>query len=120
MTAPSMNRAQGDTAVLLQASQATDAVAERMRQHASTLQSRLVPMEQALVGRTGTAFSTFQTDYMSSFNGLYSKLKELAVQIRRTAQARESADAASNQRLNNAAGGQSAPTGGLSATLNQA
>lgn len=119
MTAPSLNRMQGDTAVLLQASQTTDAVADRMRQHASALQSRLVPMEQALIGRTGAAFGTFQSDYQGSLGRLHMKLKELAVQIRRTAQAHESADAASNQRLNNAAGGQDAPgAGGLSASLN--
>ena len=119
MTAPSQNRAQGNTAILLQASQVTDAVAALMRPHASALQSRLAPMEQALIGRTGSAFTTFQSDYQTSLGRLHLKLKELAVQIRRTAQAHESADAASNQRLNNAAGGQDAPgSGGLSASLN--
>ena len=119
MTAPSQNRAQGDTNVLLQASQVTDTVAENMKQHATTLRSRLVPMEQALVGKAGTTLTTFKSDYDQSLTRLYLKLKDLSVQIRRTAQAHAAADADSSRRLVNAASGENS-TGGstLSATLN--
>jgi uncharacterized protein YukE len=78
-----------------------------------------MPLEQAWVGKSATAFQTIHTSYQGSMTGLYLKLKELAVQIRRTAQAHEAADHESNQRLANASGGQDAPTtGGLAATLN--
>jgi uncharacterized protein YukE len=119
MAGTNMARAQGDTSVLMNASQLTDQVAERMKEHATVLQSRLSPLEQAWVGKSSTAFQTIHTDYQSSLTGLYLKLKELAVQIRRTAQAHESADQFSNQKLANASGGQDAATGGsLSAPLN--
>ena len=119
MTAPSQNRAQGDTNVLLNASQVTDTVAENMKQHAATLRGRLVPMEQALVGKAGNTLTTFKADYDQSLQRLYLKLKDLSVQIRRTAQAHAAADADSSRRLVNAAGGEQT-TGGstLSATLN--
>lgn len=119
MTTPNMARAQGDTSVLMSASQMTDGVAERMKGHAAALQSRLVPLEQAWIGKSSVAFQTIHTDYQTSLNGLYMKLKELAVQIRLTAQAHESADQFSNQKLASASGGQDAPTGSsLSAPLN--
>ena len=56
---------------------------------------------------------------MESLGRLYLKLKDLSVQIRRTAQAHAAADADSSRRLVNAAGGENT-TGGtsLSATLN--
>jgi WXG100 family type VII secretion target len=114
-----MARAQGDTSVLMNASQLTDDVAERMKSHATVLQSRLAPLEQAWIGKSSAAFQTIHTDYQSSLNALYMKLRELAVQIRRTAQAHESADQFSNQKLANASGGQDTPTGSLlSAQLN--
>lgn len=115
MTSPNM--AQGDTAVLMSASQTTDGVAERMKGHATVLQSRLVPLEQAWVGRSSVAFQTIHSDYQVQLNGLYMKLKELAVQIRTTAQAHESADHFSNQKLANASGDQTAASS-LSAPLN--
>ncbi len=119
MTAPSQNRAQGDTNVLLDASKVTDAVAESMKEHAAALRNRLVPMEQALVGRAGTTLTTFKQDYNTSLDRLYLKLKDLAVQIRRTAQAHAAADADSSRRLMSAAGGENGPGGGsLSDTLN--
>lgn len=111
-----MTRAQGDTSVLMSAAQTTDGVAERMKAHASVLQSRLVPLEQAWIGRGAVAFQNIHVDYQTSLNGLYMKLKELSVQIGTTARAHESADSFSNQRLANASGGQNAPT--LSAPLN--
>lgn len=118
MAPTNMTGAQGDTAVLMDASRLTDQVAERMRGHATVLQSRLAPLEQGWIGRSSTAFQAFQTDYQSSLNRLYLKLKELAVQISRTAQAHESSDQFGNQKLANAASGE-APTGGsLSAPLN--
>lgn len=114
-----LNRAQGDTSVLMDASQRTDGVAERMKSHATVLQSRLVPLEQAWIGKSSMAFQTIHSDYQTSLSGLYLKLKELALQIRRTAQSHESADQFSNQKLANAAGGQDASTGSsLSAPLN--
>jgi uncharacterized protein YukE len=120
MTAPSSNRAQGDTNVLLDASKVTDTVAENMKQHAATLRSRLVPMEQALVGKAGSTLTTFKSDYQASLDRLYLKLKDLSVQIRRTAQAHAAADADSSRRLVNAAGGETAPNGGgMSASLNR-
>jgi uncharacterized protein YukE len=119
MTTPNMARAQGDTSILVNASQMTDDVADRMKGHAAALQSRLVPLEQAWLGRSSVAFQTIHTDYQTSLNALHLKLKELAVQIRRTAQAHESADQFSNSKLANASGGQDAPTGSsLSAQLN--
>lgn len=119
MTTPNIGRAQGDTSVLMNAAQMTDGVAEQMKGHATTLQSKLVPLEQAWVGKSAVAFQTIHTDYQTSLNGLYMKLKELGVQIRRTAQAHESADQFSNQKLSNASGGQDAPGGSaLSAPLN--
>jgi WXG100 family type VII secretion target len=119
MVASNMARAQGDTSVLMNAAQMTDGVAERMKGHATVLQSRLRPLEAAWTGKSSVAFQTIHTDYQSSLNGLYMKLKELAVQIRRTAQAHDSADQVSNQKLANASGGQDAPTGSsLSAPLN--
>jgi WXG100 family type VII secretion target len=114
-----MARAQGDTSVLMSAAQTTDGVAERMKTHASVLQSRLQPLEQAWVGKSSVAFQTIHTDYQTSLNGLYMKLKELSVQISNTARAHEDADQFSNQQLANASGDQTAPTGGsLSAPLN--
>lgn len=118
MTTPNVGRAQGDTSVLMNASQLTDGVAERMKGHAAVLQSRLLPLEQAWLGRSSVAFQTIHMDYQTSMNGLYMKLKELAVQISKTAQARESADQFSNQKLSNASGGDAAPGGSLSASLN--
>jgi uncharacterized protein YukE len=119
MVPTNMTRAQGDTTVLMEASQLTDQVAERMRNHAMVLQSRLAPLEQAWVGRSSLAFQTFHADYQTSLNRLYLKLKELAVQIRRTAQSHESADQFSNQQLARAASGEGDVTGGsLSAPLN--
>jgi uncharacterized protein YukE len=118
MTAPNTGRAQGDTSVLMNASQLTDSVAERMKGHATVLQSRLVPLEQAWVGRSSVAFQTIHSDYQTSMTSLYMKLKELAVQIRVTAQAHESADQFSNQKLANASDGQQAPGSSLSAPLN--
>jgi uncharacterized protein YukE len=119
MVASNMARAQGDTSVLMNASQLTDGVAEQMKNHATVLQSRLVPLEQAWVGKSSVAFQTIHIDYQSSLNRLYLKLKELAVQIKRTAQAHESADQFSNQKLANASEGGNAPTGSsLSAPLN--
>lgn len=111
-----MARAQGDTSVLMNAAQMTDGVAERMKSHAAVLQSRLVPLEQAWIGRASTAFQTIHTDYQTSLNGLYMKLKELAAQIGTTAKVHESTDSFSNQKLANAAGAQNAPA--LSAPLN--
>lgn len=120
MTAPSPHRAQGDTNVLLNAANVTDTVAENMKQHATALRSRLVPMEQALVGKAGTTLTTFKGDYQTSLDRLYLKLKDLAVQIRRTAQAHASADADSSRRLLGAAGGDAAPAGGgMSASINR-
>ena len=113
MAGTNMARAQGDTAALLNAAQLTDQVAERMKMHATVLQSRLTPLEQAWIGKSSTAFQTFHTDYQSSLTKLHLKLKELAVQIRRTAQAHESADQIGNQKLANASDG-----GALSAPLN--
>lgn len=119
MAGTNMARAQSDTSVLMNASQLTDQVAERMKSHAAVLQSRVAPLEQAWVGKSSTAFQTFHLDYQSSLNGLHLKLKELAVQIRRTAQAHESADQLSNQKLANASGGQDGAAGSaLSAPLN--
>ena len=119
MAPTNMARAQGDTSVLMNASQLTDDVAERMKNHATVLQSRLAPLEQAWIGKSASAFQTIHSDYQSSLTALHLKLKELAVQIRRTAQAHESADQFSNQKLANASGGQDAPTGSsLSAPLN--
>jgi len=118
MAGANMARAQGDTSALLGASQQTDQVAERMKEHAVVLQSRLQPLEQAWVGKSSTAFQTFHTDYQSSMNRLYMKLKELAVQIRRTAAAHESADQYSNQKLASASGGDSPTGSSLSANLN--
>ena len=109
MTFPNM--AQGDTSILMNASQLTDGVAERMKSHASVLQSRLMPLEQAWVGKSSVAFQTIHTDYQTSLNNLYMKLKELAVHIRVTAQSHESADQFSNQKLANASGSQDAPAG---------
>jgi WXG100 family type VII secretion target len=117
MAGTNMARAQGDTSVLLNASQVTDQVAERMKEHAAVLQSRIQPLEQAWVGKSSTAFQTFHADYQGSMNRLYLKLKELAVQIRRTAAAHESADQTSNQRLASASGG-NAGGSSLSAQLN--
>lgn len=117
MATTNMGRAQGDTAVLMNASQLSDEVAERMKSHATVLQSRLAPLEQAWVGKSSTAFQTIHADYQTSLNGLYLKLKELALQIRRTAQAHETADHFSNQKLANASGGQTAPSS-ISAQLN--
>lgn len=117
MTTP--NIAQGDTSVLMNASQMTDGVAERMKGHASVLQSRLMPLEAAWVGKSSVAFQTIHADYQTSLNNLYMKLKELAVHVRVTAQAHESADSFSNQKLANASGGQDAAGGSsLSAPLN--
>ena len=116
MTAPNTGRAQGDTSVLMNASQLTDGVAERMKGHAGVLQSRMVPLEQAWVGKSSLAFQTIHSDYQTSMNSLYTKLKELAVQIRVTASAHESADQFSNRKLANASDGQSGST--LSAPLN--
>lgn len=118
MAITNMARAQGDSSVLMNAAQTTDGVAERMKSHAAVLQSRLTPLEQAWMGKSSTAFQTIHVDYQSSLNGLYMKLKELAVQIRRTAQAHESADQFSNQKLASASGGQDAPGSSLSAPLN--
>lgn len=118
MTAPNTGRAQGDTSVLMNASQLTDGVAERMKGHATVLQSRLTPLEQAWVGKSSVAFQTIHSDYQTSMTSLYTKLKELAVQIRVTAQAHESADHFSNQKLANASDGQQAPGSALSAPLN--
>lgn len=118
MTAPNTGRAQGDTSVLMNASQLTDGVAERMKGHATVLQSRLVPLEQAWVGKSSVAFQTIHSDYQTSMTSLYTKLKELAVQIRVTAQAHESADQFSNRKLANASDGQQAPGSTLSAPLN--
>jgi WXG100 family type VII secretion target len=117
MAVTNMARAQGDTSVLMSAAQTTDDVAERMKGHATVLQSRLVPLEQAWVGKSSMAFQTIHADYQTSLNALYMKLKELAVQIRRTANAHESADQFSNQKLANASGGQDASSS-LSAPLN--
>jgi WXG100 family type VII secretion target len=117
MAVTNLARAQGDTSVLMSAAQTTDEVAERMKSHATVLQSRLVPLEQAWVGKSSMAFQTIHADYQTSLNALYMKLKELAVQIRRTANAHESADQFSNQKLANASGGQDAPSS-LSAPLN--
>ena len=119
MAVTNMGRAQGDTSVLMDAAQKTDAVAERMTSHARELQQRLVPLEQAWVGKSSMAFQTIHVDYQTSLNRLSQKLKELAVQIRRTAQAHESTDQLSNQKLANAAGGQDAPAAGsLAGPLN--
>jgi WXG100 family type VII secretion target len=118
MAPTNMTRSQGDTAILMDASQLTDQVAERMRNHAAVLQSRIAPLEQAWVGKSSTAFQTIHADYQSSMNGLYLKLKDLAVQIRRTAQAHESADQFSNNKLANASGGGAATGSSLSAPLN--
>ncbi|TDQ04929.1 WXG100 family type VII secretion target [Labedaea rhizosphaerae] len=118
MAGANMARAQGDTSALLSASQMTDQVAERMKEHAVVLQSRLQPLEQAWVGKSSTAFQTFHTDYQTSMNRLQLKLKELAVQIRRTAAAHESADQTSNQKLASASGGDSPASSSLSANLN--
>ena len=115
MTEPNMARAQGDTSVLTNTAQLTDGVAERMKAHAAVLQSRLTPLEQAWVGKSAAAFQTIHTDYQSSLNGLYLKLKELSAHIGRTAQAHESADQFSNQKLANASDAQG---GSLSAPLN--
>ena len=119
MADTNLTRAQGDTSVLMNAAQLTDGVAERMKSHATVLQSRLVPLEQAWVGKSAVAFQTIHTDYQTSLNGLYSKLKELSAQIGVTARAHESADQFSNQKLANASDAQGAPTGAtLSAPLN--
>jgi uncharacterized protein YukE len=119
MAVENMARAQGDTSVLTNAAQLTDGVAERMKSHATVLQSRLTPLEQAWVGKSSVAFQTIHTDYQTSLNGLYLKLKELSVQIGLTAKAHESADQFSNQKLASASGDQTAPAGGsLSAPLN--
>lgn len=114
-----MARAQGDTSILMSAAQTTDGVAERMKTHASVLQSRLMPLESAWMGKSSVAFQTIHTDYQTSLNGLYMKLKELSVQIANTAKAHEGADQFSNQKLANASGAQEAPAGSsLSAPLN--
>ena len=120
MTAPSQNRAQGDTNVLLQASQVTDNVAENMKQHAATLRSRLVPMEQALIRQGGYDAHHVQGRLRHVAQPALPEAQGTSpVQIRRTAQAHAAADADSSRRLVNAAGGENA-TGGtsLSATLN--
>jgi WXG100 family type VII secretion target len=118
VTSPNSARAQGDTAVLLNAAQMTDQVAGRMQQYAGTMQSRLAPLAQAWVGKSSTAFQTFQSDYQSSMTQLSAKLSELATQIRRTAQAHESADQDSNRQLANASGGQNSSGSALSTPLN--
>jgi len=118
MAGMNMARAQGDTSILLNASQVTDQVAERMKEHAVVLQSRLQPLEAAWVGKSSTAFQTFHTDYQGSMNRLYMKLKELAVQIRRTAAAHESADQTSNQKLASASNGGNGNSSSLNASLN--
>jgi WXG100 family type VII secretion target len=82
------------------------------------MQSRLEPLSQAWVGKSSTAFQSFQSDYQSSMVKLTSKLQELATQIRRTAQAHESADQEGNRQLANASGGQNASNGSLSTSLN--
>jgi WXG100 family type VII secretion target len=119
VTSPSTGRAQGDTAILMNAAQTTDQVASNMQQYAGTMQSRLQPLAQAWIGKSSTAFQSFQTDYQKSMTQLTQKLQELAAQIRRTAQAHETADQDSNRQLANASGGQSGSTGSaLSTPLN--
>ena len=119
MTAPNTGRAQGDTAVLLNAAQTTDQVSDQMQQFAATMQSKLQPLAQAWIGKSSTAFQSFQSDYQTSMTQLTLKLKELAAQIRTTAQAHETADQDSNRQLANASGAQSSSTGSsLSTSLN--
>lgn len=118
MTSPNTARAQGDTAVLMNAAQLTDQTSARMQQFAGTMQSRLQPLAQAWIGKSANAFQSFQTDYQTSMTKLTQKLAELATQIRRTAQAHESADQDSNRQLANASGGQSGSGSSLSTPLN--
>jgi WXG100 family type VII secretion target len=119
VTSPNTGRAQGDTAVLMNAAQMTDQVASHMQQYAGSMNSKLQPLAQAWIGQSSTAFQSFQSDYQTSMTQLTQKLTELAAQIRRTAQAHETADQDSNRQLANASSGQSGSSGSaLSTSLN--
>ena len=119
MTSPNTARAQGDTAVLMNAAQLTDQTASRMQQYAGSMNSKLQPLAQAWIGKSSNAFQSFQSDYQSSMTQLTAKLQELSAQIRRTAQAHETADQDSNRQLANASGGQNSGSGSaLSSPLN--